>query len=95
LIARGLEIGYDGVIMKIVTPFLLIASMALSACGVPDIIAHGVKSYEKSQEQKDQAVQSQGTQPAASQPQPQQTQPDQPPPVAPPPPRAAVTKQAL
>ncbi|MGE5478513.1 MAG: hypothetical protein ACM3Q1_17820 [Bacteroidales bacterium] len=32
--------------------FVVVAALplALSACGVPDLVAHGVKSYERSQE---------------------------------------------
>jgi hypothetical protein len=43
---------------------VVLAPLALAGCGVPDLVAHGVKSYEKSQER--------------SQPQPTVAQPVQP-----------------
>ena len=44
----------------------LLAPLALSACGVPDLVAHGVKTYEKSQQPRSQAepVVAQPAQPA-------------------------------
>lgn len=41
---------------------VVLAPLALAACGVPDLVAHGVKSYEKSQERGQEA------QPAVAQP---------------------------
>lgn len=40
-----------------------VAPMALSACGVPDIVAHGVKAYERSQERPAQTDVAQPAQP--------------------------------
>lgn len=43
--------------------FVVFVPLALAACGVPDLVAHGVKSYEKSQERGP-------VQPAIAQPEP-------------------------
>ena len=83
--------------MKIKIALIALMPLALSACGIPDIVAHGVKSYEKSQDAKDAQ-----TQPATAQTQQPQTQ--QPPPpasyapppvAAPAPPRESVTVEKL
>ena len=79
--------------MKALTYLAVLAPLALSACGIPDIIAHGVKAYEKSQDQKDQSTEAQTVPSAPIQVQPQ-VQPE-PPPVAPPPPRQSVIKEKL
>ncbi len=34
---------------------LALASLPLAGCGVPDLVAHGVKSYERSQQPRSQA----------------------------------------
>jgi hypothetical protein len=35
--------------------FAVLVPLALAACGVPDLVAHGVKTYEKSQQPRSQA----------------------------------------
>lgn len=56
------------------TRFLLAAALplVLSACGVPDLVAHGVKSYERTQDANRTAANSP---PAAQQPPPAASQP--------------------
>lgn len=69
--------------------------LAVAGCGVPDIVAHGVKAYERSQEPR----QAQTTQPpAAYQPPPAATVPARDPdPIVPAavPPRETVTSEPL
>ena len=73
-----------------------ILMLALSACGVPDLVATGVKAYEKDQDQKNAKAQAQ-----QSQAQPQYKTPsasstdDPPPPVSPPPSRDSITVEKL
>lgn len=46
---------------------IVVAPLALAGCGVPDIVAHGVKTYEKSQERsQSQPAIAQPSQPAAA-----------------------------
>lgn len=88
--------GYRAAIMKTYAYLALIVPLALSACGVPDIVAHGVKAYEKSQDQKDGGAQTQpASQPTTSAPAPVEVQQDAPPPIAPVPARDSVTKEKL
>ena len=63
--------------------FVLAAALllALSACGVPDLVAHGVKSYERSQDANRQAS-AENQPPAAYQPAPVAAQQPAPAPVA-------------
>ncbi len=98
-VALGSGIVYRAAIMKTYAYIALIVPLALSACGVPDLVAHGVKAYEKSQDQKDAASQAQ-SQPSA---QPAQTAPparaealpDDPPPITPPPARDSIKNEKL
>ncbi len=82
--------------MKIPTMLAFLAPLALSACGVPDIIAHEVKAYEKSQDQRDQASQPQNAPTTTTQQStPQQHAEPEPPPLAPPLARESVSKEQL
>lgn len=58
------------------TPIRLVLAAALlsalSACGVPDLVAHGVKSYERTQDANRTAA---NNPPAAQQPPPAASQP--------------------
>lgn len=69
--------------------------MALTACGVPDLIAHGVKSYESSQSKSQQQDYAQQVQPQPKV-QPARYDPE-PPPIAAEsvPPRESVAVESL
>lgn len=77
----------------------LLLPLSVAACGVPDIIAHGVKSYERSQDASAQQPQQPAPQPAytAAQPAPQPVrtgaEPDFVPAAAPP--RERITAEPL
>ena len=95
-LAADKGIAYSALTMKTFAYIALIVPLALSACGVPDLVATGVKAYEKNQDQKDAAAQSASQQQV---PQPQyQYQSQQsadPPPIVPPPRRDSVTVEPL
>lgn len=82
--------------MKTLTILSLIMVSGLSACGVPDLVAHGVKAYEKSQDELDKNAQSIPDSPPPAQVQTQPA-PDPLPPDAfvPPPSHDAITKEPL
>ncbi|HTH16566.1 MAG TPA: hypothetical protein VL974_07930 [Magnetospirillum sp.] len=75
----------------------LLLPLSVAACGVPDIVAHGVKAYERSQEpgQQQPAAQPASYQPAAQPARPATTgaEPDFVPAAAPP--RESVTAEPL
>ena len=95
LIALDRGIGYFAAIMKLSACFIVIAPLLVSACGVPDIIAHGVKAYEKAQDEQDKADQAQPAPAAAQSQTPPDLQTDAPPPPVIVPRRDSVTKEPL
>ena len=78
--------------MKIIVFLALPLSLALSGCGVPDLVAHGVKAYEKSQDQRDKSAQADTVVQASN----GQSDPaPEPPMIAPAPPRESVSTESL
>ena len=85
--------------VKIRSYLIVMMPLALGACGIPDLVAHGVKTFEKSQEQPDDKtkVKAWPDQPVQNQtvPQTQPVQRDEPPVSLPGPSRDSVTVEPL
>ena len=96
-VAHGGGIRYFQPIMKTLTYLIVIVPLVLSGCGIPDLVATGVKAVEKSQDERDakRAQQQQYTPPPAYSQQGPAGNADQPPPMAPAPARDSVTVEHL
>ena len=80
-------------IMKPLPTILILLPLALSACGIPDMVATGVKAIEHEDERQKQL--NKASAPPAPQPQPQPVYNDPPPPVYAPAPRDSITVEKL
>ena len=79
--------------MKSLPTILILLALALSACGIPDMVATGVKAIEHEEDRQSRQNKASAPQPLPPQPQPVYNEP--PPPVYAPAPRESITVEKL